>query len=66
MKIDFSFPSEYGTFCDALHLPDNHGLTDEELEAMKKARFDAWFLFVSTPKETASDVVLEERRNIYG
>jgi len=56
MKIDFSFPSEYGTFCDALHFDDNHGLTDAEIEAMKKARFDAWCSYVSNPP-VAADVI---------
>ena len=60
MKIDFSFPSELGTFNDALHLPDDHGLTDEEIEAMKKARFDAWFLYATTPRRREDDVVSEE------
>jgi hypothetical protein len=58
MKIDFSFPSEFGTFCDALNLSDDHGLTDAELDAMKKARFDAWYLIVSTP--VLDDTTVEE------
>jgi hypothetical protein len=43
IKIDFSKTHEtYGTFADALHLEDNHGLTDEQIEAMKQQRFDNW------------------------
>ena len=49
MKIDFSFPSEYGTFSDALHLPDDHGLSDEQIEAMKQARFDNWIAVITAP-----------------
>jgi hypothetical protein len=49
MKIDFSFSSEYGTFSDALHLPDDHGLSDEQIEAMKQQRFDNWIAVITAP-----------------
>ena len=32
----------YGTFADAIHLPDDHTLTDADIEAMKQQRFDNW------------------------
>ena len=42
IKIDFEFRTEYGLFRDALHLPDNHGLTDKQIqgriEALKARR----------------------------
>jgi hypothetical protein len=47
MKIDFEFESEHGVFRDAIVLPDDHGMTDAELEAMKQARFDAWVAVVA-------------------
>lgn len=47
MKIDFSFDTPYGKFADALHLPDNHGLSDAEIEAMKQQRVDNWIAIVS-------------------
>jgi len=47
MKIDFSFDTQYGKFCDALHLPDDHTLTDEEIQAMKQQRLDNWIAVVS-------------------
>ena len=49
MKIDFSFSSQYGTFSDALHLPDDHGLSDEQIEAMKRQRFDNWIAVITAP-----------------
>ena len=49
MKIDFEFDSTYGVFRDALHLPDDHGLSDAEIEAMKKQRFDNWLAIVNPP-----------------
>ena len=49
MKIDFSFPSQYGTFSDALVLEDDHAFTDAEIEAMKQARFDNWIAVITAP-----------------
>lgn len=46
MMIRFSFDSQFGTFCDALHLPDDHALTDAEIEAMKQERFNNWLAIV--------------------
>jgi hypothetical protein len=42
MKIDFFFDTQYGKFCDALHLPDDHTFTDAEIQAMKQQRLDNW------------------------
>lgn len=49
IKIDFEFDSTYGVFRDALHLPDDHGLSDAEIEAMKQQRFDNWLAVVNPP-----------------
>jgi hypothetical protein len=49
MKIDFCFDTQYGKFCDALHLPDDHTLTDEEIQAMKQQRLDNWIAVVTAP-----------------
>lgn len=49
IKIDFSFSSQYGTFSDALHLEDDHGLTHEEITAMQQQRFDNWIAVITTP-----------------
>lgn len=60
MVIDFSFDSQYGTFCDAIHLPDDHGLSDDEIEAMKQQRFDNW-IAVITHIPTAEELVQAEQ-----
>jgi hypothetical protein len=49
MKIDFEFQTEHGLFRDALHLSDDHGLSEEQLQAMKEQRRDAWIAVVSAP-----------------
>jgi len=49
MKIDFTFDTSYGTFCDAIVLPDDHTLTDDEIEAMKQQRLNNWIAVVTAP-----------------
>lgn len=49
VKIDFEFGSTHGVFRDALHLPDDHGLSDAEIDAMKQQRFDNWLAIVNAP-----------------
>lgn len=52
IKIDFEFQSPYGVFRDALWLPEDHGLSDAELDAMKQKRFDDWWAIINpTPVE---------------
>lgn len=55
MKIDFEFQTDYGLFRDALHLPDDHGLTDEQIEAMKQERVNNWVAVVSAPPEEVTN-----------
>lgn len=54
MKIDFEFQTPHGLFRDALHLADDHGLSTEQIEAMKQERVDNWLAVV-----TASPAVEE-------
>jgi hypothetical protein len=49
MKIDFSFETQYGNFSDAIVLPDDHTLTDDEIEAMKQHRLENWIVAVTAP-----------------
>jgi hypothetical protein len=49
VKIDFEFDSQYGVFRDALHLPEDHGLSDAEIQALKQQRFDNWIAIVTAP-----------------
>jgi hypothetical protein len=51
MKIDFEFTTPHGLFRDALHLPDDHAFTDDEIEAMKQQRVDNWIAVVTAPAE---------------
>jgi hypothetical protein len=51
IKIDFVIEQNGERFADALHLEDDHTFTDEEIEAMKQARFDKWYVFINTPTQ---------------
>lgn len=51
MKIDFEFTTKYGVFRDALHLPDDHGLNDQQLEDMKQERLNNWLSILDAPAQ---------------
>jgi len=51
VSIEFEFETQYGTFRDALVLPDDHGFSDAELDAMKQQRLDNWIARVTPPAE---------------
>jgi len=59
MKIDFKFDTQYGTFSDALHLPDDHGLSGTEITAMKQQRLNNWIAAVTAPPSQDSEEVSE-------
>lgn len=49
VKIEFEFDTQYGVFRDALVLPDDHGLSDAELDAAKQQRLDSWIAAITAP-----------------
>jgi hypothetical protein len=49
VSIEFEFDTQYGTFRDALVLPDDHGLSDAELDVMKQQHLDNWIAFILNP-----------------
>lgn len=60
VKIDFDFETPHGKFADALHLPDDHGFTEAEIQAMKEQRRDNWIAIVTAPPvETEPESVPE-------
>ncbi len=61
MKIDFERQTERGVYRDAITLPDDHVLSEVELEAMMQQRVDNWLAFLSQmenqePQEPAPEV----------
>jgi hypothetical protein len=51
MKIDFEIQTNYGMYRDALHLPDEHTLSEEEIAAMKLERVNNWVYHIENPPE---------------
>jgi hypothetical protein len=49
MVIIFEFDTQYGRFCDALHLADGHTFTDEDIQAMKQERLRNWLAMIESP-----------------
>ena len=59
-RIVFEFATKYGVYRDALYLPEGHGLSDAEIEAMKQARVDNWLAIVEAPPAPVEEVPAEE------
>jgi hypothetical protein len=55
MKIVFEFQTPYGVFRDALHLPEDHGLSQEQIAALQQERLDNWLFAVENPPEAVSE-----------
>ena len=60
IKIDFEFNTPHGLFRDALHLPENHQMTEEEIQAMKQRRVDNWIAIVTAPPVEEPPVETDE------
>lgn len=55
MKIDFEITQNGYTYRDAITLPDDHTLTEEQINDLKQARFDAWYECIINPPEPPAD-----------
>ena len=51
ISIDFEMSKDGYTFKDAIVLPDDHKLSEEDIEAIKQKRFDDWYALVTAPSE---------------
>jgi len=47
IKIGFTMYHEDIPYSDALYLPADHTLTEEEIEVMKLERFNAWVAVIT-------------------
>lgn len=56
MIIDFVITQNNHTFSDALIFADDHTFTNEEIEAMKQARFDNWYAIIIAPTQELAPV----------
>ena len=65
VKIDFSFDTPHGKFADALHLPDDHGFSESEIQAMKEQRRDNWIAVVTAPPAPEPETTKEVAGEVY-
>jgi hypothetical protein len=49
IKIDFERETKHGVYRDAITLPENHGLTQSQIEAMMQQRVDNWVSRIDNP-----------------
>lgn len=49
VRIIFEAETPHGMYRDALHLPPDHGLTEEQIAAMKQERVDSWIAVITAP-----------------
>lgn len=60
VQLVFEFTTRYGVYRDALYLPDDHGLSDADIEALKQQRVDNWLAIVEAPPPTVEEAPIEE------
>jgi len=48
-KIIFEYTTQHGVFRDALYLPEGHGLSQVEINALKKERLNNWLYAIENP-----------------
>ena len=60
ITIQFEISQDSHTLKDAIVLPENHGLSDEQIEAIKQKRFDDWYAIVTAPQEEVAEESEEE------
>jgi hypothetical protein len=51
IKIDFEQETAHGVYRDAITLPDDHTLTDADIEAMKQQRVANWVAYMDNPPQ---------------
>ncbi len=52
IRIDFEFTTMYGVYRDALYLPADHGLSQEQITAMQQERVNNWMALIASMAET--------------
>ena len=57
IRIEFERETKYGTYRDAITLPDDHKLTQAEIEQIMQQRVDNWVQVVENPPPPEEDFV---------
>ena len=59
ITIPFELTQDGYTLKDAIVLPNDHNLTDDDIEELKQKRFDDWYAVVTAPSEEIVEEVNE-------
>ena len=60
IKIEIDYMTQFGRFRDALYLPDDHGFSEAEIQAMKEQRRDNWVALIQEAMEESAEESPEE------
>ena len=63
MQIRFSYETMYGTFSDALNLPDDHEFTEQELTTMQEQRRDNWIAYIDSTQADTPEITIDVNNN---
>jgi len=63
IEIKFEITKNGHTLRDTLILPEDHEFTTKQIDAMKNARFDAWYQIIMTPVENPNPEIFVEGEN---
>jgi virulence-associated protein VagC len=58
--IRFSYETEYGLYSDALNIPEDAALSEQEIELLKQQRRDNWISHIQNSQNT----IVENAENI--
>jgi hypothetical protein len=47
MRIEFEMTKDDLVFRDAIELPNDHGLSESEIDKLKQSRFNAWLAAIA-------------------
>lgn len=56
MRIEFELETKHGIYRDAITLPEDHALSQTDIEALKRQRADAWVAQVDSMINQPVDV----------
>lgn len=57
IKIDFEVDTKYGRYRDALYLPEDHGMSDEQISTLQQERVSNWLYAIENPPSVEPETV---------
>ena len=57
IAIRYTKTDGINVFSDTLHLEDDHGFTEDEIEAMKQAAYERWLSVIYSATEEIVEII---------